>query len=88
MSNFCLKLGQVLKASATHFHPNFSEHRPGIKVLLDYQLSPIKKFYGEKGVICKRSQMPRNSFATCYLSLINSRKKTNILRSTGTRSLK
>ena len=46
MSNFCLKQGQVLKASATHFHPNFNEHPPGIKVLLDYQLSPIKKFYG------------------------------------------
>ena len=29
--------------------------------------------------------MPRDSFATCYLSLINSRKKTNILRSTGTK---
>ena len=62
MSIFCLKQGQVLKASAAHLYPNFPwAPPPGIKMPLDYQLSTIKKFYG--------GPLPCRMFIVPYFSL-------------------
>ena len=42
-------------------------------------LDHLAEKIGEFEQSTKRSKMPHDSFVTCYLSLINSRKKTNIL---------